>query len=56
MQTVNIPEARRHLSRLVEKAFKGEAFIIARAGKPPGESRPLEKADATRKRRIAFPE
>ncbi len=34
MQTVNMHEAKTHLSRLVEKASKGESFIIARAGKP----------------------
>lgn len=34
MQTVNIHEAKTHLSRLVEMAAKGESFIIAKAGKP----------------------
>ena len=34
METVNIHEAKAHLSRLVEKAAKGESFIIAKAGKP----------------------
>ena len=34
METVNIHEAKTHLSRLVEKAAKGEPFIIAKAGKP----------------------
>ncbi len=34
MNTVNIHQAKTHLSRLVEKAAQGEAFIIARAGKP----------------------
>ncbi len=34
MLTVNIHEAKTHLSRLVDKAFGGEAFIIAKAGKP----------------------
>lgn len=34
MRTVNMHEAKTHLSRLVEKASKGESFIIARAGKP----------------------
>jgi prevent-host-death family protein len=31
---VNIHEAKTHLSRLVERAARGESFIIARAGKP----------------------
>lgn len=34
MRTVNIHEAKTHLSRLVELAAKGEPFVIARAGKP----------------------
>jgi prevent-host-death family protein len=34
MQIVNIHEAKTHLSRLIERAAKGEPFIIAKAGKP----------------------
>lgn len=34
MRTVNMHEAKTHLSRLVEGAARGEPFIIARAGKP----------------------
>ena len=34
MQTVNIHEAKTHLSRLIERAAQGESFIIAKAGKP----------------------
>jgi antitoxin (DNA-binding transcriptional repressor) of toxin-antitoxin stability system len=34
MQTINIHEAKTHLSRLVEGARQGEPFIIAKAGKP----------------------
>ena len=34
MRTVNMHEAKTHLSRLVEGAAQGEPFIIARAGKP----------------------
>jgi prevent-host-death family protein len=34
MRTVNIHEAKTHLSRLIEAAAKGEPFIIAKAGKP----------------------
>jgi prevent-host-death family protein len=32
--TVNIHEAKTHLSKLVDQAVKGEAFVIAKAGKP----------------------
>jgi prevent-host-death family protein len=31
---INIHEAKTHLSALIEKASKGESFIIAKAGKP----------------------
>lgn len=34
METVNMHEAKTHLSRLVEKAAAGKSFIIAKAGKP----------------------
>ena len=34
MKSVNIHEAKTHLSRLVDQAAKGEAFVIAKAGKP----------------------
>jgi antitoxin (DNA-binding transcriptional repressor) of toxin-antitoxin stability system len=34
MKTVNIHEAKTHLSRLIEDAVHGEGFIIAKAGKP----------------------
>jgi prevent-host-death family protein len=34
MKTVNMHEAKTHLSRLVEGAVRGEPFVIARAGRP----------------------
>jgi prevent-host-death family protein len=34
MKTVNIHEAKTQLSRLVDRAAKGESFVIAKAGKP----------------------
>ena len=34
MQTVNIHEAKTHLSRFVDQAASGEEILIARAGKP----------------------
>ena len=34
MITVNIHEAKAQLSKLVDQAAKGEAFVIAKAGKP----------------------
>jgi prevent-host-death family protein len=52
MRTVNIHQAKTQLSRLVERAAKGEAFIIAKAGKPMVKVVPLD-APAT-KRPIGF--
>ena len=34
MNTVNIQEAKTQLSRLVDRAARGESFVIAKAGKP----------------------
>ena len=43
MRTVDMHEAETHLSQLVERAAEGEAFIIAKAGKPLVKVVPLEK-------------
>ena len=45
MTTVNIHEAKTHLSRLVERAALGESFIIAKAGRPMVKVVPLEASD-----------
>ena len=34
MLTVNIHEAKTHLSRLIAAAVRGESFVIAKAGRP----------------------
>lgn len=34
MPMVNLHEAKTHLSRLVDRAARGESFVIAKAGKP----------------------
>lgn len=34
MQTVNIHEAKTHLSKLIKEAAEGKPFVIAKAGKP----------------------
>ncbi|MDE0522847.1 MAG: type II toxin-antitoxin system prevent-host-death family antitoxin [Boseongicola sp.] len=41
MKTVNMHEAKTNLSRLVAAAARGEAFIIARAGKPLVKVEPI---------------
>ncbi len=42
MRIVNIHEAKTHLSRLIDRAAKGEPFIIAKAGKPLVKVVPLD--------------
>jgi prevent-host-death family protein len=41
-KTVNIHEAKTHLSRLVEKAAAGESFVIAKSGKPLVKVTPVD--------------
>jgi prevent-host-death family protein len=54
MKTVNIHEAKTHLSRLVEKASKGESFIIAKAGKPLVKVTALSSPTGAEVRRLGF--
>jgi prevent-host-death family protein len=48
METVNIHEAKTHLSRLVKRAAAGEEIIIARGGKPVARLVPLEAQEQPR--------
>jgi prevent-host-death family protein len=54
MRTVNIHEAKTHLSRLVEQAADGESFIIAKAGKPMVKVVAIEAQEQPAKRRLGF--
>lgn len=54
METVNIHEAKTHLSRLIDKAVKGEPFIIAKAGKPMVKVVALEETPVDTSRRLGF--
>jgi len=54
MQTINIHEAKTHLSRLVEQAAKGKSFVIAKAGKPLVKVVPLDTPTAKQVRRLGF--
>lgn len=54
METINIHEAKTHLSRLVERAAQGEPFIIAKAGKPLVKVVPLEAPVASTVKRVGF--
>jgi prevent-host-death family protein len=54
MLTVNIHEAKTHLSRLVELAAKGESFIIAKAGRPMVKVTALDAPSAGQAKRLGF--
>lgn len=54
MRTVNIHEAKTHLSRLVDRAAKGDPFVIARAGKPLVKVVPLDAPVGRETRRLGF--
>ncbi|MEF8729918.1 MAG: type II toxin-antitoxin system prevent-host-death family antitoxin [Accumulibacter sp.] len=54
MLTVNIHEAKTHLSRLVEQAARGESFVIAKAGKPMVKVTALDAPAAGQVRRLGF--
>lgn len=54
MKTVNIHEAKTHLSRLVEEAASGEPFVIAKSGRPMVRVVPLETPAPGHERRLGF--
>ena len=54
MQTVNIREAKRNLSRLIEQAANGEPFMISKAGKALVKVTPLDTPSGGRVRRLGF--
>ena len=54
MKTVNIHEAKTHLSRLVEGAVNGEPFVIAKAGKPLVRVEALTAPTGSEVRRTGF--
>lgn len=54
MLTVNIHEAKTHLSRLIEQAAKGESFIIAKAGRPLVKVMALDAPEAGQAKRLGF--
>ena len=54
MKTVNIHQAKTHLSRLIEAALDGEPFIIAKAGKPLVKVEALEAPEPALPGRLGF--
>lgn len=54
METINIHEAKTHLSRLVERAANGDPFIIAKAGRALVKVTALAVPEAAHMRRTGF--
>ena len=48
-ETINLYEAKTHLSQLVERAAAGEEIIIAKAGRPKARLVPVQKNQRRRK-------
>jgi prevent-host-death family protein len=48
-ETVNLYDAKTHLSQLVERAAGGEEIVIAKAGKPKAKLVPYRPTGARRK-------
>ena len=54
MESVNMHEAKTRLSQLVARAAKGEAFIIAKAGKPIARVTAIDAPEEGQQKRIGF--
>ncbi len=49
MKTVNVHEAKTHLSRLLEEVESGQEVLIARAGRPVARLMPLASVEPPRR-------
>lgn len=54
MKTVNIHQAKTHLSKLVDEASNGEPFVIAKAGKPMVKVVALNAPTGAEVKRLGF--
>ena len=54
MKTVGVHEAKTHLSRLIERAVKGEPFVIAKGGTPMVKVMAIDSPSAEQQRRLGF--
>lgn len=54
MESVNMHEAKTRLSQLVARAARGEAFIIAKAGKPVARVTAYDSPEGGQQKRIGF--
>jgi prevent-host-death family protein len=53
-RTINIGEARRQLSKLIDRVSKGEPFIITKAGKPQVKVTAIDAPMPMQVRRLGF--
>ena len=49
MKTINIHEAKTHLSQIIERVARGESVIIGKAGKPMAVLSPYVSTEESRK-------
>jgi len=54
VRTLNIHEAKTHLSKLIDQAVHGQPFVIAKAGKPLVKVSRLDAADEPPRQRLGF--
>ncbi|MCC5872610.1 MAG: type II toxin-antitoxin system prevent-host-death family antitoxin [Gammaproteobacteria bacterium] len=54
MDIFNIHEAKTHLSKLVERAARGEPFIIAKAGRPVAKVVAVDAPSTSAQLRVGF--
>ncbi len=54
MDIFNIHEAKTHLSKLVERAARGEPFIIAKAGRPVAKVVAVDAPSRAAQLRVGF--
>ncbi|ABE58132.1 Prevent-host-death protein [Chromohalobacter israelensis DSM 3043] len=54
MDIINMRDANTRLSQLVDKAAKGEHFIISKAGKPMARVTAVDTPEPVKSRRLGF--
>ncbi len=54
METINIHEAKTHLSRLLKQVQEGRPFIIAKAGKPIARVTSFDASEPKQAKRLGF--
>ena len=54
MDTINIHDAKTHLSRLLGRVALGTSFVIAKAGRPVAKLGPLATEETAPTRRLGF--